>query len=184
MRYIETKSDDLGPTCNRFTHYGGKAKLKMGANVKAWSANTGNFRAGIGAVRQLCILLCSLYCSAGYAAISQNIAPLYSALTYISQNTATGQLATKAVDGVADGWPGDYTKEWATKGGKAGSWILLDEIPAGDDPEYTLYHADFGNGDFDFGVTAVGEEEEESDMHSSLDETAQPSCGWYLSWTA
>ncbi len=67
---------------------------------------------------------------------------------------------------------------------ESGSWILFDEIPADDDPEYTLYHADFGNGDFDFGVIAVDEEAEESSMHTSLDDTAQPECGWYLAWTS
>ena len=42
-----------------------------------------------------------------------------------SQNTSTGQSAVKAVDGVASGYPGDATREWATVGGKAGSWIQL-----------------------------------------------------------
>ena len=42
-----------------------------------------------------------------------------------SQNTGTGQTAVKAVDGSAVGYPGDYTREWATAGGGAGSWIQL-----------------------------------------------------------
>ena len=42
-----------------------------------------------------------------------------------SQNTSTGQTANKAIDGVIDGYPGDYTKEWATAGGGAGSWLKL-----------------------------------------------------------
>jgi hypothetical protein len=42
-----------------------------------------------------------------------------------SENPADGQTAAKAIDGVADGWPGDYTKEWATQGGKVGSWLQL-----------------------------------------------------------
>jgi len=66
---------------------------------------------------------------------------------------------------------------------ESGSWILFDEIAAEDNPEYTLYHADFGNGEFDFGVVAVDGEAEESEMHTSLDDTAQPECGWYLAWT-
>jgi hypothetical protein len=65
---------------------------------------------------------------------------------------------------------------------ESGSWILFDGIPAEDNPEYTLYHADFGNGDFDFGVVAVDGETAESSIHSSLDPTAQPHNGWYLSW--
>ena len=42
-----------------------------------------------------------------------------------SQNTGTGQIAVKAVDGSAVGYPGDETREWATAGGGAGSWIQL-----------------------------------------------------------
>ncbi|MBS1698136.1 MAG: tandem-95 repeat protein [Actinobacteria bacterium] len=45
--------------------------------------------------------------------------------TASSQNTGTGQTAAKAIDGVAQGYPTDSTKEWATSGGKAGSWIQL-----------------------------------------------------------
>ena len=66
---------------------------------------------------------------------------------------------------------------------ESGTWILFDEIPADDDPEYTLFHMDFGDGDYDFGVVAVDPEAEESAMHTSLDDTAQPESGWYLSWT-
>ena len=42
-----------------------------------------------------------------------------------SENAATGQLATKAMDGVVAGYPGDYTKEWATEGEGAGSWVKM-----------------------------------------------------------
>ena len=53
-----------------------------------------------------------------------NIASL-AAVTASSENSSTNQLAIKAVDGVIDGYPGDYTKEWATSGGRAGSWLQL-----------------------------------------------------------
>jgi len=42
-----------------------------------------------------------------------------------SENTSTAQTAAKAIDGVIDGYPSDYTKEWATVGGGAGSWLKL-----------------------------------------------------------
>jgi hypothetical protein len=45
--------------------------------------------------------------------------------TASSQNTSTGQTAAKAIDGVIGGYPGDYTVEWATVGGGAGSWLEL-----------------------------------------------------------
>lgn len=63
----------------------------------------------------------------------------------------------------------------------AGEWVLAGEVPATDPPAYTLRHADFGNGSFDFAVTAVSAAGAESGMLSSLDQTSQP--GWYLSWT-
>jgi hypothetical protein len=46
-------------------------------------------------------------------------------VTASSENSGTGQLATKAVDGVVDGYPGDYTREWATNREGAGAWIQL-----------------------------------------------------------
>jgi hypothetical protein len=46
-------------------------------------------------------------------------------VTASSENATDGQTAAKAVDGVIDGYPGDYTKEWATKSGRAGSWAQL-----------------------------------------------------------
>jgi LmbE family N-acetylglucosaminyl deacetylase len=53
-----------------------------------------------------------------------NVAPS-ATITASSQNTADGQTAVKAVDGAIDGYPGDYTREWATAGGNAGSHINL-----------------------------------------------------------
>ncbi len=55
---------------------------------------------------------------------SSNLA-LFATATASSQNTSTNQTANKAIDGVIDGYPGDYTKEWATAGTGAGSWLKL-----------------------------------------------------------
>lgn len=46
-------------------------------------------------------------------------------VTASSDSPASGQSAAKAIDGVVSGFPADATKEWATNGGKAGSWLLL-----------------------------------------------------------
>jgi uncharacterized repeat protein (TIGR02543 family) len=53
-----------------------------------------------------------------------NIASL-ATVTASTQNTTTGQTAVKAVDGVINGYPGDYTKEWATTGQRVGAWLNL-----------------------------------------------------------
>ncbi len=39
---------------------------------------------------------------------------------------AYGQFASKAVDGIVDGYPGDSSKEWASDGELAGAWITLE----------------------------------------------------------
>lgn len=46
-------------------------------------------------------------------------------VTASTQNTSTGQLAISAVDGSAEGYPGDYTHEWATLNEQAGAWLNL-----------------------------------------------------------
>ena len=43
-----------------------------------------------------------------------------------SENQDTQQSANKAIDGVVDGYPNDFTKEWATMHQGAGAWLRLD----------------------------------------------------------
>jgi LmbE family N-acetylglucosaminyl deacetylase len=52
-------------------------------------------------------------------------AALIGTLTASSQNTSTNQQVTKAADDTVAGSPADATKEWATIGGKGGSWIHM-----------------------------------------------------------
>lgn len=47
-------------------------------------------------------------------------------VTASSQDRWNGQTANKAIDGFAQGFPSAATREWATVGGKSGSWIQLD----------------------------------------------------------
>jgi uncharacterized repeat protein (TIGR02543 family) len=53
-----------------------------------------------------------------------NIASL-STVTASSETAAYGQTAVKAVDGVISGYPGDYTREWATNHQGVGAWLNL-----------------------------------------------------------
>ena len=57
-------------------------------------------------------------------AAGTNVA-LQATATASSQNTSTSQTASKVNDGTVSGYPQDSTKEWATVGGKAGSWVQL-----------------------------------------------------------
>jgi LmbE family N-acetylglucosaminyl deacetylase len=47
------------------------------------------------------------------------------AATASSDNPADQQTATKAIDGVVDGYPGDHTAEWATQAQGVGGWLQL-----------------------------------------------------------
>lgn len=62
------------------------------------------------------------------------------------------------------------------------TWNLLDTIDAVPYPNYTIQHSLLGDGLFDFSVSAVAENGEESNLHSSVDPNADPVGGWYLLW--
>jgi hypothetical protein len=61
-------------------------------------------------------------------------------------------------------------------------WVPLGEIPATPVPEFPVLYASLGDGDFDFAITAENTVGEKSNLHISLDPTAQPSSGWFLRW--
>lgn len=60
-----------------------------------------------------------------YTCGTGNIAPT-AVVTASSANSATGQVADRAVDGWIFGDPDDASHEWATVGGGAGSWLTLE----------------------------------------------------------
>jgi hypothetical protein len=62
------------------------------------------------------------------------------------------------------------------------SWTKLGEAAATATPEFTVLHSDVGSGVFDFAVVSRNDLGLESDMHTSLDATADPTTGWYLRW--
>ena len=45
--------------------------------------------------------------------------------TITDSSEASGQPGTAAIDGVVDGYPGNFPQEWATRGQLAGAWIQL-----------------------------------------------------------
>ncbi len=62
------------------------------------------------------------------------------------------------------------------------SWVPLGEVPAVPAPEFAVQYATLGDGDFDFAITAENASGEKSNVHMSLDPTAQPPSGWFLRW--
>lgn len=71
-----------------------------------------------------------LKCSAYFAGTTEKFTPFTNkagtaTVTASSDNPSTGQIAGKAIDGVATGYPNDYTREWTTNGENVGAWIQL-----------------------------------------------------------
>lgn len=64
----------------------------------------------------------------------------------------------------------------------AGGWRLFTQVPAARNPSVTLSRLDFGEGAYDFAVSAANLQGGESRLHSSTDASADPSGGWYLIW--
>lgn len=59
-------------------------------------------------------------------------------------------------------------------------WTFLAEIDA-EMNEYTVTSSDLPFGEYDLAVSSVVLDTE-SDLHTSYDDTAEPSYGWYISW--
>ncbi len=63
------------------------------------------------------------------------------------------------------------------------SWNLLYSTALADEPQITIDDTMLTMGDYDFAVSAYTSDDE-SDLHTSLDDTADPDSGWYLQWHA
>ncbi len=61
-------------------------------------------------------------------------------------------------------------------------WRFLGEAPASPHPEYTVEHRLLGDGQYDFAIRAITQSGQASLLHSSLDSSADPVCGWYVFW--
>ncbi len=61
-------------------------------------------------------------------------------------------------------------------------WVVLTDVSGESQPEYTIAHSAVGNGEFDFAVATVDSSGQRSAYHTSLDTTAEPQTGWYVSW--
>lgn len=61
-------------------------------------------------------------------------------------------------------------------------WHFLMEIESSGSPECLITDELIDFGRYDFAVKAVGELGGVSTLHSSLDSTANPFCGWYINW--
>lgn len=62
------------------------------------------------------------------------------------------------------------------------AWTPLATVLATAQPSYIVLRTAIGNGEFDFAVAAVDSTGATSPLHTSLDVTADPTTGWFLSW--
>ena len=72
-----------------------------------------------------------------------------------------------------------YNLYWRNHGET--EWTLLHDGVS--DPSFTITTSDLDHGTYEFAVSAVSTDGVESDLHTSMDESADPE-PWYLSWTA
>ena len=61
-------------------------------------------------------------------------------------------------------------------------WRLLMEIESTGSLECVIKNEYMDYGRYDFAVSAISEQGNESSFHSSLDKTANPFTGWYINW--
>ena len=61
-------------------------------------------------------------------------------------------------------------------------WSLLGQTDPGSDTTYQVNASELSYGNYDFAVSSV-DSGSTSDKHTSLDDAAQPSGGWYIEWT-
>jgi hypothetical protein len=61
-------------------------------------------------------------------------------------------------------------------------WILLGEVQASRQPQYTIDHDRLKDGLYDFAIRATAVSGQVSPLHTSLDSSADPISGWYVFW--
>jgi hypothetical protein len=122
------------------------------------------------------------------AMLSACVLPDFSAFTPPDNGGVNGELVTITTGQLTLLWDvplGDvdhYTVHYRVHG--SSDWTMLADVPAAPQPEYTILHSVLGDGEFDFAVVTVDGAAQKSTYHTSLDTTAQPQTGGYVSWIA
>jgi len=138
---------------------------------------------------------CKAYLSLAVFVLSLSACPLYNPAAFIQHQTANSQQTTGADDILSTAtqatlqWNppasgasqiASYAISYRTHGTSA--WSSLGTVPASAQPSYVVLRSAIGSGSFDFAVAAVSSTGATSPLHTSLDPTADPTTGWYLSW--
>jgi len=78
-----------------------------------------------------------------------------------------------------NGFPDEYRMYYRHRG--EDSWVLLSSVPSDSDPSFLISRDILAYGTYEFAVSSV-EAGNESDLHTSMDDTADPGTGWYVDW--
>ncbi len=62
------------------------------------------------------------------------------------------------------------------------NWYFLKKTEFSNNTECLITDKDMSYGIYDFAVSSISEQGNMSALHSSLDRTADPFCGWYINW--
>ena len=79
----------------------------------------------------------------------------------------------------ADPTPEEYRMYYRHRGEY--DWVLLSSVFAQPEPQFTVSRDILSYGTYEFAVSAVAGGSE-SDLHTSMDDTADPESGWYVDW--
>ena len=77
------------------------------------------------------------------------------------------------------GIPDSYRMYFRSRGDEP--WSLLSEVAPDIEPTFTITQDNFSFGIYEFAVSAVAAGVE-SDLHTSMDDTASPGTGWFVDW--
>jgi hypothetical protein len=113
--------------------------------------------------------------------------PLYNPAAFV-ENPSKPEDVLSAATQVTLAWnppasgasPASYVVSYRVHGTSA--WTTLAMVAASPQPTYTVLRSVVGAGSFDFAVATVDSTGDTSPVHSSLDSTADPTTGWYLTW--
>ncbi len=61
-------------------------------------------------------------------------------------------------------------------------WYYLSEIPSSNEGSFFISEEQLDYGVYDFAVSYINKEGMESELHTSLDSSANPISGWYINW--
>jgi hypothetical protein len=64
----------------------------------------------------------------------------------------------------------------------ATDWNSLSSVKSSETPGFSIEHGDLEFGLWEFAVSSIDENGEESGFHTSIDRTAEPFTGWYVFW--